>query len=131
MHATFLSTMTFCHSESIFFLFEITIIELHIIENFTCERTNNIKSIFININSKYLFFVKVRQQYIGYIRMLVRCCYNVVLAFTCFHLTKDCNAFFQPKTFVASFLILMVLFYKEIINRIIKHQFVILICCKA
>ena len=44
------------------------------------------------------------------------CCYILGLMLTCFCLTKGLVAFFQPETIVASFLHLMVLFSKKLIN---------------
>ena len=50
-------------------------------------------------------------------RRTLRCCYISALVLTCFRLTKDPAIFFRPETIVASFLRLMVLFFKVIFNH--------------
>ena len=64
-----------------------------------------------------------------YLYPKLRCCWISALVLTCFRLTKGCATFFRPETIVASFLHLMVLFYKEIFNHTSKHQFVVLHFC--
>ena len=46
----------------------------------------------------------------------VRCCYISALWITCFYLTKGRVTFLRPKTIVASFLHLMVIFFKVIFS---------------
>ena len=58
----------------------------------------------------------------------VNCYYIATFVLACFRLTK-CATFFRPETIVASFLHLMVSFYKMIINHTLKHQFVVNHCC--
>ena len=55
-----------------------------------------------------------------------RCCYISALQLTSFRLTKGRATFFRPETIVASFLHLMVLFFKVIFNYTSKRQFVVL-----
>ena len=59
----------------------------------------------------------------------VRCCFISALVLTCFRLTKGRATSFQPETIVASFLHLMLLFYKVIFKHTSKRQFVVLHFC--
>ena len=58
----------------------------------------------------------------------VRCCYISALVLTCFRLKKGHVTFFRPETIVASFLHLMVLFFKLLLNHSSKRQFLVLHC---
>ena len=57
------------------------------------------------------------------------CCYIAAFVFTCFRRTDDRITLFRPETIVASFLHLMMLFYKVIMNHSSKRQFVVLLYC--
>ena len=57
---------------------------------------------------------------------LLLCCYFSALVLTCFRLKKGRAAFFRPETIVASFLHLMVLFFKVLLNHSSKRQFLVL-----
>ena len=52
--------------------------------------------------------------------------YISALALTCFRLTKGRATFFRPGTIVASFLHLLVLFFKVLFNEASKCQFAVL-----
>ena len=58
----------------------------------------------------------------------VGCCYNSALVLTCFRLTKGRATFFPPKTIIVSFLHLVVLFFKVILNHSSYCQFLVLHC---
>ena len=49
------------------------------------------------------------------------------IVLTCFRLTKDRATYFRPETIVASFLLLMVLLSKVLLNHSWKRQFVVLL----
>ena len=59
----------------------------------------------------------------------VRCCYISSQMLACFRLTKGRATFFQLEIIVASFLHLMLLLYKVILNHTSKRQFVVLHFC--
>ena len=58
----------------------------------------------------------------------VHCCYISALVLTWFHLTKGRAAFFRPKTIISSFLHLMMLLFKVLLNLSSKHKFLLLHC---
>ena len=64
----------------------------------------------------------VRCYYISAL-MLTCCCYILALVLTCFRLKKGRATFFRPETIVASFLHLMVLSFKVLLNHSSKRQF--------
>ena len=61
--------------------------------------------------------------------VVVRCCYISALVLTCFRLKKSRATFFRPETIVASFLHLMVLFFKALLNYSSKRQSLVLHWC--
>ena len=58
---------------------------------------------------------------------MVRCCYIVALVLIYFRITKGHATFFQPETIVESFMHLVVLLYKIIIDQFYSNGFKILI----
>ena len=60
----------------------------------------------------------------------IRCCYISALVLACFCLTKGRAVYFWFETIVVSFLHLMVLFFKVLLNLTSKRQFLVLHCCK-
>ena len=61
-------------------------------------------------------------------RKNVHCCYISALVLTCFRLMKGRATFFQPETIVASFLHLMVLLFKVLLNHSSKCHFLVRHC---
>ena len=61
-------------------------------------------------------------------RRNVTATYISALVLTCFRLTKGHAMFFRPERIVASFLHLMVLLFKVLLNHSLKRQFLLFHC---
>ena len=86
------------------------------------------KKLTIVLGQKIITWPFVRRKQVSMSAKVCYCCYILALVLACFLLMKGCTLIFWPKTISASFLHVMVLFFKMKFNHSSECQFVLLHC---